>query len=136
MTIVINSVGRVIQRFYDDRTKLTGNNVIKLPDDIELNEDSEYAYIDGSFIEIDYYDEDHKKYFEPDLKDKLKSELVLLKKYLSDTDFITTKYNELVIINEEVSAEEFKDKYSDILDERTYSRKRINEIELSLLEIK
>lgn len=53
-----------------------------------------------------------------------------LEQYLSDTDYVVTKLNELKLEDEEEYEAE-KAKYSDVLAKRKAARKRINEIDAS-----
>jgi len=136
MTIIINEAGFIKARFYDDNTKLSGNNVIKLPDNVEIDPNKEYAYINNKVIEISYNKDEHKKYFEPDKIDRINMLINESKSYMSSTDYIISKYNELVVITQSISDTDFKIKYKDILDKRNTTRELINNLELELLTIK
>ena len=68
-------------------------------------------------------DEDYKLHF----KSKLEIEKHKLEKYLAETDYVVTKINEAIALEED--AEALKVKYSEILTNRKSARARINEIE-------
>lgn len=53
-----------------------------------------------------------------------------LEQYLSDTDYVVAKLNELRLDDEE-EYEAAKDEYADVLAKRKAARKRINEIDAS-----
>lgn len=55
-------------------------------------------------------------------------EIILLKQYLSDTDYVITKLNEAKIEDEELF-NSLKTEYSDILAKRKEARVKINELE-------
>lgn len=55
-------------------------------------------------------------------------EIILLKQYLSDTDYVITKLNEAKIEDEELF-NSLKTEYSDILVKRKEARAKINELE-------
>ena len=56
------------------------------------------------------------------------NEIATLKQYLSDTDYVVAKLNELRLDDEEEYEAE-KAKYSDVLKKRKEARARINELE-------
>ena len=68
-------------------------------------------------------DEDYKLH----AKSKLEIERHKLEKYLAETDYVITKINEAIALDEDVDA--LKVKYSEILTNRKSARARINEIE-------
>ena len=59
---------------------------------------------------------------------KNRLEVIKLKKYLAETDYVITKLNELKLEDEE-EYENAKAEYASILTERKNARKRINELE-------
>lgn len=63
------------------------------------------------------------------------NELFALKKFLSDTDYIITKIQEAQIESDE-NAIQLKEKYSKELSQRILFRKRINELENEIIELK
>lgn len=56
------------------------------------------------------------------------NELLNLKEYLSDTDYVVSKLNEAKLESEE-EFETLKSKYADVLERRKSARSRINELE-------
>ena len=77
----------------------------------------------GSYSLIPYDDsEDIEKY-------KASFEILELKKYLSDTDYVIIKIQEALIDNDEELANQLKVEYSDIITQRKQYRARINELE-------
>ena len=68
-------------------------------------------------------DEDYKLH----AKSKLEIEKRKLAKYLAETDYVVTKINEAIALDEDVDT--LKAKYSETLAERKSARARINEIE-------
>lgn len=56
------------------------------------------------------------------------SEITTLKQYLSDTDYVVAKLNELKL-EDEAEYEAERAKYSDVLNKRKEARARINELE-------
>lgn len=56
------------------------------------------------------------------------NEIATLKQYLSDTDYVISKLNELKL-EDEAEYEAEKAKYSDVLNKRKEARVRINELE-------
>lgn len=56
------------------------------------------------------------------------SEIASLKQYLSDTDYVVSKLNELKL-EDETEYEAERAKYSDVLKKRKEARARINELE-------
>lgn len=56
------------------------------------------------------------------------NEIATLKQYLSDTDYVISKLNELKL-EDEVEYETERAKYSDVLKKRKEARARINELE-------
>ena len=68
-------------------------------------------------------DEDYKLH----TKSKLEIERRKLEKYLVETDYVVTKINEAIALDEDVDA--LKAKYSETLANRKLARARINEIE-------
>lgn len=134
MKVLINDKNLVVTRIYDESVCVKGKEYIDVPSSIELHIEKHYIFKDGEFLEVNEIDD--KEYFKPDNEVSFANEITLLKKQLSDTDYITNKYYEQVIINEEISAEEFKTKYAEIFITRDNNRKRINELEKLLSEIK
>lgn len=83
------------------------------------------AYINGEIVEI----EDPEVVNTVEYKNMLKEqEIDELKKYLSSTDYVITKLNEVKIEDEELF-NSLKTEYSDILIKRKEARVRINELE-------
>lgn len=69
-----------------------------------------------------------------DYIDRIKSmkkwnEINTLKSYLSDTDYIISKLNELKLEDDEEEYEKTKSEYAEVLAKRKEARKRINELE-------
>lgn len=60
-------------------------------------------------------------------KSKLEIEKYKLEKYLAETDYVVTKINEAIALDEDIYA--LKVKYSETLTNRKSVRARINEIE-------
>lgn len=129
MKVLVNEANYVYTIIYDESGCLKTLNYIDIPEGIELVPGKHYVYENKKFREIDILDDKNKKYLEADAKDRYKSEIKLLQKYLSDTDYITNKFNELVLMTNEMTNYEFTNKYGDILEKRVSSRKRINELE-------
>lgn len=131
-----------IKIYYD---KETGYLCNRYPKDIEVKKDT-------PFIEIDE-EEANKTYSVPygkfwavkngelcivddlevinsdEYKNMLKEqEIIFLKQYLSDTDYVITKLNEAKIEDEELF-NSLKTEYSNILAKRKEARVKINELE-------
>lgn len=91
-----------------------------------------WAVKDGSLVIID--DEEiinsaeYKKY-------SLNAQLMQYKAYLSDTDYVISKLNELKLEDEEEYETE-KANYADVLAKRKEARKKINELEEELKKLK
>lgn len=84
-----------------------------------------WAVKDGKPVLID----DEKVINTDEYKTEVKTnEIATLKQYLSDTDYIISKLNELKL-EDEAEYEAEKAKYSDILKKRKEARVRINELE-------
>lgn len=134
MKVLINNKRLVVTRVYDESYCVKGKEYIDVPDGVELDVEKQYIFEDGEFLEVN--EKEDEEYFKPDDEVAYENEIIMLKKQLSDTDYITNKYYEQVIINEEITAEEFKTKYAEIFITRDNNRKRINELEKLLSEIK
>lgn len=133
MKVKINKAGLVVARYYEDTVNIAGT--ITVPKAVELDVYKDYAYVSRKFIEVDLTLDCNSKYLVPDLKNQYADEYNDLMKYLKDTDFITSKYNELVTITNEMTNADFIDKYKDLLNKRAFSRKRINELEALLTNL-
>lgn len=84
-----------------------------------------WAVKDGKPVLID----DEKVINTEEYKTEVKTnEIATLKQYLSDTDYVVAKLNELRLDDEEEYEAE-KVKYSDVLKKRKEARARINELE-------
>lgn len=59
---------------------------------------------------------------------KIKNEIISLKQYLNDTDYVITKLNELKL-EDENEYNVAKEKYSTVLLQRKQARSKINELE-------
>lgn len=134
MKVLINNKRLVVTRVYDESYCVKGKEYIDVPDGVELDIEKQYIFEDGEFLEVN--EKEDEEYFKPDDEVAFENEIVMLKKQLSETDYITNKYNEIVVINEEMTSEEFKTKYSDIFKLRNTNRKRINELQQLLNDIK
>lgn len=56
-------------------------------------------------------------------------EIRSLKSYLSETDYVISKLNELKLEDDEEEYEKTKSEYAEVLAKRKEARKRINELE-------
>lgn len=65
----------------------------------------------------------------------INSEILSNKAYLSDTDYIVTKINEIVATGTEEEIQEVKSQYSEQLSKRKEARVRINELEKELADL-
>ena len=84
-----------------------------------------WAIKDGKPVLID----DEKVITTDEYKTEVKTnEIATLKQYLSDTDYVISKLNELKL-EDEAEYEAEKAKYSEILNKRKEARARINELE-------
>lgn len=93
---------------------------------LENQEDSDhYTWLIGEedMELVRMLDEDYKLH----TKSKLEIERRKLEKYLVETDYVVTKINEAIALDEDVDA--LKTKYSETLASRKLARARINEIE-------
>lgn len=81
---------------------------------------SYFVYQDGSIVEKIHEDEKNKV-------DKA-NQIASCKNYLSSTDYVISKLNELKL-EDEVEFEKAKEEYKDILDKRKEARNKINELE-------
>ncbi len=79
-----------------------------------------WYYKDGKPILLEHETEDSKR------QNKL-NELITLKAYLSETDYVISKLNELKLEDEDEYETE-KANYADVLAKRKEARKKINEI--------
>lgn len=84
-----------------------------------------YFYRDGSLSLEDDPDVVRNEEYEAKLR---ADEIAELKRYLSDTDYVISKLNELKLEGEEGYEAERAD-YSDVLKKRKEARARINELE-------
>ena len=86
------------------------------------------AYRDGKIIEV----ADEEVQASEDYQSLQKEiEITDLKNYLSETDYIITKLNE-VKIEDDALFEELKTKYADVITKRKEARERINTLEQEL----
>lgn len=131
-----------IKIYYD---KETGYLCNRYPKDIEVKKDTPFIEVDeeeanktysieygkfwavknGELCIVDDLEVINSDEYKNILKEQ---ETILLKQYLSDTDYVITKLNEAKIEDEELF-NSLKTKYSDILAKRKEARARINELE-------
>ena len=131
-----------IKIYYD---KETGYLCNRYPKDIEVKKDTPFIEIDeeeanktysvqyGKFWAVKNGElcivDDLEVINSDEYKNMLKEqEIIFLKQYLSDTDYVITKLNEAKIEDEELF-NSLKTEYSDILAKRKEARAKINELE-------
>lgn len=131
-----------IKIYYD---KETGYLCNRYPKDIEVKKDTPFIEVDEEEADKTYCVEygkfwavkngelcivdDLEVINSDEYKNILKEqEIILLKQYLSDTDYVITKLNEAKIEDEELF-NSLKTEYSDILVKRKEARAKINELE-------
>lgn len=121
--------------------KITGLLCNRYPTDIKINEDSAYidvseeianttyvcqcgkhwAVIDNTLQQVDYETEESKQL-------KINNEIAKYKDYLSSTDYVIAKLNELKL-EDEAEFEKAKEEYKEVLTKRKEARNKINELE-------
>ena len=121
--------------------KITGLLCNRYPTDIKIDENSEYievseeianttyvcpcgkhwAVIDNTLQQVDYETEESKQL-------KINNEIAKYKDYLSSTDYVISKLNELKL-EDDGEFEKAKIEYKDILAKRKEARERINQLE-------
>ena len=131
-----------IKIYYD---KETGYLCNRYPKDIEVKKDTPFIEIDeeeanktysvqyGKFWAVKNGElcivDDLEVINSDEYKNMLKEqEIIFLKQYLSDTDYVITKLNEAKIEDEELF-NSLKTEYSDILAKRKEARAKINELQ-------
>ena len=131
-----------IKIYYDKETGYLGN---RYPKDIEVKKDTPFVEVNeeeanktysvpyGKFWAVKNGElcivDDLEVINSDEYKNMLKEqEIIFLKQYLSDTDYVITKLNEAKIEDEELF-NSLKTEYSDILAKRKEARARINELE-------
>ena len=131
-----------IKIYYD---KETGYLCNRYPKDIEVKKDTPFIEIDeeeanktysvqyGKFWAVKNGElcivDDLEVINSDEYKNMLKEqEIIFLKQYLSDTDYVITKLNEAKIEDEELF-NSLKIEYSDILAKRKEARAKINELQ-------
>ena len=120
--------------------KITGLLCNRYPTDIKIDENSAYievseeianttyvcpcgkhwAVIDNILQQVDYETEESKQL-------KIDNEIAKYKDYLSSTDYVISKLNELKL-EDEAEFEKAKIEYKDILAKRKEARERINKL--------
>ena len=121
--------------------KITGLLCNRYPTDIKIDENSAYievseeianttyvcpcgkhwAVIDNILQQVDYETEESKQL-------KIYNKIAKYKDYLSSTDYVIAKLNELKL-EDEVEFEKAKAEYKEVLDKRKEARNKINELE-------
>lgn len=121
--------------------KITGLLCNRYPTDIKLDENSAYievseeianttyvcpfgkhwAVVDNTLQQVDYETEESKQL-------KISNEIAKYKDYLSSTDYVIAKLNELKLEDDE-EFEKAKIEYKDVLAKRKEARNKINELE-------
>ena len=121
--------------------KITGLLCNRYPTDINIDENSAYievseetanrtyvcscgkhwAVIDNTLQQVDYETEESKQL-------KINNEIAKYKDYLSSTDYVIAKLNELKL-EDEAEFEKAKEEYKDILAKRKEARAKINQLE-------
>lgn len=84
-----------------------------------------WAVMDNQLVKVDDVEVINSDEYKNMLKEQ---EIIFLKQYLSDTDYVITKLNEAKIEDEELF-NSLKTEYSDILAKRKEARAKINELE-------
>lgn len=87
--------------------------------------------IDGKIV---FKDDENYLNSDDYMKSEILSKISEQQKYLSDTDYVVSKLNELKLEDEEEYETE-KEKYADILLARKGARKQINELQAQLDEL-
>jgi sulfur relay (sulfurtransferase) DsrF/TusC family protein len=131
----------MIKLYYDENT---GFLCDRYPKNIAVSESTPFLEVSDEEAECTYYCEagvfwgvkDNKLQLLPDetpeyIKMKKHNEICESQQYLSDTDYVITKLNELRLEDDD-EYEEAKAKYANVLTERKAARKRINDIEEEL----
>ena len=110
--------------FYDAPTKKEENTIgLDFEQWIKISCHPTYSYFvyqDGNIVEKINEDEKNKV-------DKA-NQIACYKKYLSSTDYVIAKLNELKL-EDEVEFEKAKAEYKEVLDKRKEARNKINELE-------
>lgn len=121
--------------------KITGLLCNRYPTDIKIDENSAYidvseeianttyvcqcgkhwAVIDNTLQQVDYETEESKQL-------KINNEIAKYKDYLSSTDYVIAKLNELKL-EDEAKFEKAKEFYKEVLAKRKEARSRINKLE-------
>lgn len=121
--------------------KITGLLCNRYPTDIKIDENSAYidvseeianttyvcqcgkhwAVIDNTLQQVDYETEKSKQL-------KINNEIAKYKDYLSSTDYVIAKLNELKL-EDEAKFEKAKEFYKEVLAKRKDARSRINKLE-------
>ena len=121
--------------------KITGLLCNRYPTDIKIDENSTYievseeianttyvcpcgkhwAVIDNTLQQVDYETEESKQL-------KIDNEIAKYKDYLSSTDYVISKLNELKL-EDDGEFEEAKEEYKEVLFKRKEARNKINELE-------
>ena len=131
-----------IKIYYDKETGYLGN---RYPKDIEVKKDTPFVEVNeeeanktysvpyGKFWAVKNGElcivDDLEVINSDEYKNMLKEqEIIFLKQYLSDTDYVITKLNEAKIEDEELF-NSLKTEYSDILAKRKEARAKINELQ-------
>ena len=131
-----------IKIYYD---KETGYLCNRYPKDIEVKKDTPFVEVNeeeanktysvpyGKFWAVKNGElcivDDLEVINSDEYKNMLKEqEIIFLKQYLSDTDYVITKLNEAKIEDEELF-NSLKTEYSDILTKRKEARAKINELQ-------
>ena len=120
--------------------KITGLLCNRYPTDIKIDENSEYievseeianttyvcpcgkhwAVIDNTLQQVDYETEESKQL-------KINNEIAKYKDYLSSTDYVIAKLNELKL-EDDGEFEKAKEEYKEVLSKRKEARERINKL--------
>lgn len=128
-----------MKRIYYNKT--TGLLCNRYPTDIKIDENSAYidvseeianttyvcqcgkhwAVIDNTLQQVDYETEESKQL-------KINNEIAKYKDYLSSTDYVIAKLNELKL-EDEAKFEKAKEFYKEVLAKRKEARSRINKLE-------
>ena len=121
--------------------KITGLLCNRYPTDIKIDENSAYievseeianttyacpcgkhwAVIDNTLQQVDYETEESRQL-------KINDEIAKYKDYLSSTDYVIAKLNELKL-EDEAEFEKAKEEYKEVLAKRKEARNKINELE-------
>ena len=121
--------------------KITGLLCNRYPTDIQIDEKSAYievseeianttyvcpcgkhwVVIDNTLQQVDYETEENKQL-------KIYNEIAKYKDYLSSTDYVISKLNELKL-EDDGEFEKAKAEYKEVLDKRKEARNKINELE-------